>query len=164
VNKGHIPISVLIVPKLAAPIRNSVRAHLAQLHGLPLAHPVTSDENFHISILIGADFYWQFIQDRIVRGEGPTAVQSRLGYLLSGSLLYSDSFYIACSQVLTLSCFTENVDCDQFWQIESVTTTPVKVNPDTEFLQHYLKNNITVQPNGLTILIYHQTTLSVLNK
>ena len=84
--KANIPISVLIVPKLAVPIRNSVRTHLDKLpylRGLPLAHPVTNDENFYIS---RADFYWQFIQDRIVRGDGPTGVESRLGYLLSGPL------------------------------------------------------------------------------
>ena len=129
VNKGHIPISVLIVSKLAAPIRNSVRAHLDQLlylQGLPLAHPVTSDENFHILILIGADFYWQFIQDRIVRGEGPTAVESRLGYLLSGLLPFPHSVYITCSQVLTFSCITEEVDYNNFWNIESTATTPGK--------------------------------------
>ena len=146
-NKGHIPISVLVVPKLAAPIRNSVRTHLDKLpylQGLPLAHPVTNDENFHISILIGADFYWQFIQDRIVRGDGPTGVESRLGYLLSGPLP-SPQVYITCSQVLTLSCITELVDCDNFWQIES---TAVKQNSDREFLQQYLQNNVTVQPNG----------------
>ena len=146
-NKGHIPVSVLVVPKLAAPIRNSVRIHLDKLpylQGLPLAHPVTNDENFHISILIGADFYWQFIQDRIVRGDGPTGVESRLGYLLLGPLP-SPQVYITCSQVLTLSCITEVVDCDNFWQIES---TAVKQNSDREFLQQYLQNNVTVQPNG----------------
>lgn len=150
-NKGNIPVSVIIVPKLAAPIRNSVRTHLDKLpylQGLPLAHPVTSDENFHISILIGADFYWQFIQDKIVRGEGPTTIESRLGYLLSGPLPFPHSAYITCSQVLTLFCFTEEVDCDNFWQIESTATVPVKQNPDTEFLQQYLENNVTVQPNG----------------
>ena len=146
-NKGHIPISVLIVSKLAAPIRNSVRTHLDKLpylQGLPLAHPVTSDENFHISILIGADYYWQFIQDTIVRGDGPTAVESRLGYLLSGPLP-TPLVCITCSQVLTLPCNTEEVDNDNFWQIES---TAVKQNSDTEFLQQYLNNNVTVQPNG----------------
>ena len=63
-NKGHVPTSVLIVPKLAAPIHNSVQTHLDKLpylQGFPLAHPVTSDENFQISILIRADFYQQFI-------------------------------------------------------------------------------------------------------
>lgn len=53
--EGPIPTSVLIVPKLAALICNSIRAHLNNLpylKGLPLVHPVTSGENFHISVLI----------------------------------------------------------------------------------------------------------------
>jgi len=150
-NNGHIPVSVLIVAKLAAPIRNSVRAQLDKipyLHGLPLAHPVTSDENFHISILIGADFYWQFIQDRIIRGDGPTAVESRLGYLLSGPLPLTQSLYVACSQVLNLSCFTEDIGHDSFWQIESMGTSPAEQTADTDFLQQYIKNCITVEPSG----------------
>jgi len=150
-NKGYISVSVLIVPKLAAPIRNSVRAHLDKLpylEGLPLAHPVTSDENFYISILIGADFYRQFIQNRIVCGDGPTAVESKLGYLLSGPLPFSPSAYITCSQALTLSCITEEVDCDNFWPIESIGATPEKQNPDAEFLQQYMDNSITIQQDG----------------
>jgi len=57
---SHISISALIAPKLVAPIRNSVCTCLKEipyLKNLPLAHPVTSDENFEISILIGANFY-----------------------------------------------------------------------------------------------------------
>ena len=150
-HNGHIPISALIVPKLAALIRNSVRTHLDKLpylQELPLAHPVTSDENFHISILIGADYYWQFIQDRIIRGNGPTAVQSRLGYLLSGPLPLPQSAYITCTQVLTFSCITEDTDCDNFWKMESIGTTPMKQITDTDFLQEFLNNNITLQSDS----------------
>ena len=77
-NGSRILISVLIVPQLAAPIKNSVRACLRDipyLQKLPLTHPVTGDENYEISILISADYYWYFIQDNTVRGDGPTAVQ-----------------------------------------------------------------------------------------
>ena len=52
----RIQISVLIVPKLAAPIRNSVRTHIhtvPYLKSLSLAHAVTGDESFDISVLIG---------------------------------------------------------------------------------------------------------------
>ena len=150
-NNGHIPISVLIVPKVAAPIHNSIHAYLNKLpylQELPLAHPVTSDENFHISILIGADYYWQIMQDRIVRNDGLTAVESRLGYLLSGPLPFPQLVYTTSSQVLTFSCITEDTDCDYFWRVESMGTTPVKENTDTGFLQQYLDNNITLQPNG----------------
>ena len=112
-NGSHdqIPISVLIVPKLTAPVQNSIRTHLNQfsyLQGLTLAHPVTSDENFSISVLIGADYYWQFIQDHVVRGDGPTAVQSRLGYLLSGLLPLPKLTSTTSLHISFLSCTTEN--------------------------------------------------------
>ena len=63
-----IPISVLIVPSIAAPIQNSVSntvCSMSHLRDLKLAHPVTSDNNFTISLLIGTDYYWAFVQDRI---------------------------------------------------------------------------------------------------
>ena len=148
-----------ICSKLTAPIRNSVRTHLDQLpylQGLRLAHPVTSDENFHIFILIGADFYWQFIQDRIIRGEGPTAVESRSGCLLSGPLPFPSLVYITCSQVLTFSCITEDVDCDNFWRVASMATTPMKQN--TDILQDYLNSNVTVKPDGTYLLRFSWRT------
>ena len=51
-----------------------------------LAHPVTSDENFEILILIGEDQYWDKVKDMVIRGQGPTAVDSKLGYLISRPL------------------------------------------------------------------------------
>ena len=44
------------------------------------------NENFEISVLIRADHYWYFVEDHVICGNGPTAVQSRVGYLLSGPL------------------------------------------------------------------------------
>jgi len=41
---------------------------------------------FEIALLIEADAYWKLVQDHIVRGDGPTAAQPKLGYLLSGPL------------------------------------------------------------------------------
>ncbi|XP_070576133.1 uncharacterized protein [Ptychodera flava] len=37
-----------------------------------------------IDVLIGADQYWNFVGNHIVRGAGPTAISSKFGYLLSG--------------------------------------------------------------------------------
>jgi len=87
--KKKIPVSVLIVPTIAAPIRcASLRsaAKLPYLNGLNLAHRVTSDTSFQISLLVGADHYWDFVEDRVVRGNGPTAVKSKIGYLLSSPM------------------------------------------------------------------------------
>jgi hypothetical protein len=68
------------VSKIATPIQNKVRApikDLPYLRKLKLAHPVTSDENFEISLLIGVDHYWDFVEDYIIRGNGPTAMKSK---------------------------------------------------------------------------------------
>ena len=54
-----ILMSMLIVPRIAPPIQNSIRTtlkHLPYIMGITLAHPVTDDENFELSILVGADY------------------------------------------------------------------------------------------------------------
>ena len=126
-NGTKILVNVLIIPKLAVPVCNSVCTQLNQLsylQQLPLAHPVTNDENFDINILIRADFYWRFVQDTVVRGDGLTAVESKLGYLLSGPLPLSQSVSTPCIQVSSLSCLIEDADYSTFWKVESMGTTP----------------------------------------
>ena len=59
---------------------------LPYLRNLPLAHPVLSSDSFKISLLIGTDHYWDIVEDHIVHGQRPTAMSSKLGYLLSGPL------------------------------------------------------------------------------
>ena len=85
---GEIGIKVLVVPQIAAPIEthmNSV-ANMTHLHDLKLAHPVSANRLFDINILIGADHYWDIVGDKVIRGNGPTAMESKLGYLISGPI------------------------------------------------------------------------------
>jgi len=56
------------------------------LTGLRITHPVTIHEKFDISLLIGADHHRDIVEDEVIRGGGPTAVASKLGYLLSEPL------------------------------------------------------------------------------
>ena len=92
---GHlIPLTVLIVPTIAAPIHTLDQksiTNLPHLNGLQLAHSISSAEQFSITLLIGADQYWKIVEDHVIRGNGPTAVRSKLGYLLSGPLDTSTS-------------------------------------------------------------------------
>ena len=60
--------------------------NLKYLKALNLAQPVRQDGEFDISLIIGADHYWRKVQIHVVRGNGPTAVKSKIGYLLSGPL------------------------------------------------------------------------------
>jgi hypothetical protein len=68
----------LIIPKISTPLKSHHKhaGHLTYLKGLKLAHPVSGDEDFDIDIIIGADHYWDVIQDHVVRGYRPTAIQS----------------------------------------------------------------------------------------
>ena len=65
-----IPIEVIIVPTIAAPIQNQMVNNFANL--------ITDDDLFQIDLRIGADHYWNIVEDRIVRGSGPTAQNPRL--------------------------------------------------------------------------------------
>ena len=81
-----IPIDVLIVSKIGNPVRTFGNESLGfeYIERLKLAHQTTRDKDFDISLLIGADYYWNLIEDQVIRGNGPTAVKSKLGFLLSG--------------------------------------------------------------------------------
>ncbi|VDI16122.1 Hypothetical predicted protein [Mytilus galloprovincialis] len=69
-NNGEIiPIKVLIVPTIASPLQSQsskITQGLHYLHGLYQAHPVTDAESFELSLLIGADFYWNMVQDKVI--------------------------------------------------------------------------------------------------
>ena len=150
-----ISVSVLIVPSIAAPIQNSVSAsvyNMPHLHNLKLAHPVTSERNFAISLLIGADYYWTFVQDTIVRGDGPTAQESKLGYLLSGPLPYSLS-QTATSILLQMAStvMSEEPNLEKFWSIESVGIDAIKQAVNSTFLRTYQQSSITQTPEGMYV-------------
>ena len=105
-NAGQkIPIHVLIVPMIAVPLQNNIRyinRGLSHLRGLKLAHTVTQEESFEISLLIGADYYWDLVENEVVRGNGPTAVKSKLGFLLSGSIRDKSEHALICTNIVSI--------------------------------------------------------------
>ena len=150
-----IPLSVLVVPSISAPIQNTVSTavrSMPHLRGLKLAQPVTSEGTFTISLLIGTDYYWTFIQDHIVRGQGPTAQQSKLGYLLSGPLpsAVSESTSAALLQITSVLTTNKNSvpDLQGFWSVEAVGTNTSSMSMDSAFLQSYQRSSITQSPEG----------------
>ncbi|XP_045157295.2 uncharacterized protein LOC123523710 [Mercenaria mercenaria] len=144
-NKERIDIDVLIVPTIAVPLRNLHRttSALPYLRGLKLAHPVTEDETFNISLLIGADKYWEIVGNRVVRGNGPTAVQSKIGYLLSGPLPIQ-STDSATDYIMNLITSPPDVsDLERFWKLESLGISHEKDEGTTsDYLTTYQMNSI----------------------
>ena len=146
-----ISISVLIVPKIAPPLQNLPRTSLQQvphLNGLQLVHPITENENFEISVLIGADYYWSFVQDHIVRGNGPTAVESRLGYLLSEPLSTCSQNPTARLLQVSALCCTEVPSTEKFWNVEAAGITQLKGDLDKQFLRSYTESSVICQADG----------------
>lgn len=157
-NVGDVNISTLVVPKIAAPLQNFINSDLHKLpylQELKLAHPVGTTEKFDISLLIGADYYWEVVGNHIVRGKGPTAMQSKLGYLLSGPLpLQTQSnntgvFHACTTQTLVLSNI---IDCPGL-SLDTCSTVPVIPQQDSDqptelFMTTYQRDYISRDKDG----------------
>ena len=104
-------------------------------------------ENFEISLLIGADFYWDLVGDHIIRGDGPTAMSSKLGYLLSGPVLLPCPPSAAVN-ILHVAAEHEQEEQNllKLWQVEDTTITPAEQkSQDHQFLKSYCESHISRQ-------------------
>ena len=148
---GEIEIKVLVVPQIAAPIENRIKSvsNFAYLRGLKLAHPMSADDIFEINILIGADYYWDIVEDKIIRGDGPTAVKSKLGYLISGPIAPKGTGSRKHSIMNVMVAHkSEECDLEKFWKIESLGIEPSSdISKEDEFRESYEKSSISYQDN-----------------
>ena len=154
---GNIPIQALVVPEIATPLQNSIGTAIENYHylqDLKRAHPVTDNESFEISLLIGADHYWDIVQDHISRGNGPTAMQSKLGYLLSGRVTSTtNTINPNCpTNMLKVLPFHQEEDgqIERFWNLESLGITG-KVSPveETRYIREYQQTAISREKYAL---------------
>ncbi|XP_063420781.1 uncharacterized protein LOC134705998 [Mytilus trossulus] len=144
-----IPLQVLIVPAIAAPIQNNRRYISHQLHyfkGLKLAHPLSEDNSFDISLLIGADHYWDVIKDDIVRGDGPTAMNSKIGYLLSGPLTRTRGQRNSHMMHILSSHTKEDYDIERFRKLESLRIQENdKLNTEKQNIKEFSSTSIAYE-------------------
>ncbi|XP_069138142.1 uncharacterized protein [Argopecten irradians] len=153
--REKIPVKVLVVPTIAVPL-NSNRKHIAKLphlKGLKLAHPVSADETFEVSLLIGADHYWDIVQDKVVRGKGPIAVKSKIGYLVSGPYQGTSSLNqrqnMSVMNVL-VSHKKDECDLEKFWKVESLGIQKKDDKTEDEsctYLENYKQSCIEFRGN-----------------
>ena len=87
INSERIEVNALSVPKFcsALPSRVDLKDY-SHLENLELADHFDSDnDSDSVDMLIGADMYFEVVTGDIIRGnEGPIAVSSKFGWLLSG--------------------------------------------------------------------------------
>ena len=126
-----IPLNVLVIPEIAVPIQTHIKSvsNMQHLRGLKLAHPVSENEMFEINLLIGADYYWTIVGDRIIRGNGPTAVESKIGFLLSGPTMSTTNTWSKNSMLNVMVAHkTDEANLAKFWEIESGGVENERVN------------------------------------
>ena len=145
----EIEITALNFPVICSPLPAKVEINCPHLEGLELA------DNF--DILIGSDHYWEIVTGDIVKGKaGPTAVSSKLGWLLSGPLpessTPSDNTVLSSLIILGNSAgdfgLAEKDDrlvqtLKQFWETKSIGIHEPRLKTEDEkeeFMAH-IKHN-----------------------
>ncbi|KAK3732474.1 hypothetical protein QZH41_003783 [Actinostola sp. cb2023] len=90
-------VNAYSVPTICSPLSNQA-VQLAvnnypHLRGLELADIPSNSDNVEIDVLIGADYYWNFVTGAIKRGDrpGPVAMYTKMGWVLSGPVILSES-------------------------------------------------------------------------
>ena len=116
-----VSVEAVVVPQISTKmtdfLTHDVR-NLPHLKGLELAHPKLSLSEFTVSILIGADQFWNLVGDHIVKGNGPTAISSKLGYLLSGPCYNSNSnSFPSCDRGFHIHASS---DVTAMWDLETL--------------------------------------------
>ncbi|XP_045023635.1 uncharacterized protein LOC123468017 [Daphnia magna] len=137
-----IVVQAIVIPHIVDPLSDPHRAELLSLphlKRLKLAHPVSTKSTFEVDILVGADTYWNIVGDQVIRGSGPTAVDSKIGYLISGRLQYSGEKVEQKTVGLHISV-EEALDVTKFWNLETLGIQPdLESTKTTEF---YQKNSV----------------------
>ena len=98
-----------------------------------------SNGNDSIDILIWSDYYWDIVTGNVLRGDGPIAVHSKFGWLLSGPT-HCDPNHVISNLALQVPCstftkgtkdeFLDHLQC--FWDTESLGITD-QSSGDNEF-------------------------------
>jgi len=138
-----IEIRALTFPAICAPPVSFVdMSHFTILRELDLADDPQTDEDASdtIDILIGSDHYWDIVIGDITReGDGPVAINSRLGWLLSGHTRHSRNHD---SNVITNLALVNSIDSSvdevaiqlqRFWDTEAIGIMECSVTADDHF-------------------------------
>ena len=75
-------------------------------------------------------------------------MQSKLGYLLSGSLSTSHQGSTAGLLQVSALCCTEASNIEKFWKVEAAGITQLKEDPEKQFLRSYMQSSIIRQSDG----------------
>ena len=123
-------LDLFVVPYICDPLTTQtvstcsrMYSHLSQLD---LAD-ISQEETLEVDVLIGSDFYWEFVTGETIRGHGgPVALETTLGWVLSGPAGMTGQ-HSAVSLITTHTLRVEGVTNKEldatlrsFWELESL--------------------------------------------
>ena len=151
-DKEFVALEALVIPEIGAPLRNHATKNikdLPHLKGLKLAEPCIAEDMSNIDVLIGADFYWSIVGETVVKGPGPTAVSSRIGYLLSGPTKADKRQSPTTANATILHVIADHREGDnllqQFWDLEAIGVKDNTDTPEGLTYEDYSKDCLTMQ-------------------
>ena len=107
--KGYpsLNMSLFIVPTICEPlIGQPIDVCIEQnphLTGLELADWAVQGSKLEVDMLIGADHYWDLVTGAVYKNKGgPTAIQTRLGWVLSGPIVKAQQDLEPYNRILKL--------------------------------------------------------------
>ena len=123
-------LPLICQPLQGQPVQQVVKDN-SGFSGLRLADYCTEEETLNVDILIGSDYYWNLVTGHTIRGtQGPTAVHTKLGWVLSGPVRSGNLGNQQLNNLVTthvLKCATGQVPHDglkeelkKFWDLESL--------------------------------------------
>ncbi|XP_015780536.1 PREDICTED: uncharacterized protein LOC107358452 [Acropora digitifera] len=128
-----VTLSAICVPVISSQAQGQcprqAMSSYSHLAGLTLADDCEVEAN--IDTLVGADQYWNFVTGRLIRGDsGPTAILTKLGWVLSGPVHYQvpSSTTVNLTSTHVLKCQVSNhpdpdmleSELERFWKLQSL--------------------------------------------
>lgn len=141
-----IIINALVSPVISPPISAHLQdddLNFPYLQGLRLADPVRTSGPLEIDIIIGNDYYGSLVTGEIIKGDGPMAMNSKFGWLLSGPVIQAEQ----PKEIIETHCYrieikpaqddeTLNEILPRFWELDSLGIVDSPKVED-EVLRHF---------------------------
>ena len=146
--KEDVTLSAVCVPVISSPVQGQCPrqavSNYPHLVGLTLADDCEGEAD--IDILVGADQYWNLVTGRLIQGDsGPTAIHTRLGWVLSGPVHYqapsSTTVNLTSTHVLKCQASTHpdpdllESKLERVWRLESLGIVPNESSVYDDFQQ-----------------------------
>ena len=157
-DSGTLKMTALVVPVICHSLTSQPISHSRECYhhllDLELADSANVSDVLEVDVLIGSNSYWDLATRRIIRGgSGPTAIHTRVGWVLSGPADQQEgtaNLIVASMHTLKVDAYPEPTldDClRQSWELESLGITKDETSVYEKFVQQIRFNGWRYEVN-----------------